>query len=350
MRRLYVLLGKSPQSGDRDSLPMMWIRTIFARLLSLVKVIFSETALSDPMMSKAQPRLSRTFSSNKKLHKRDESTNAPSMFSFDVLSSDLVASSGSDLPLAVIVVRRSEDNSWMPVHIKNSIHKRPEQPTESTWPFTLWNLIEKDLDDHFKSTAIRSYYEIDSNSNDLEASVKSRMASLADNSQGIPLIGKKYAADTKSSCHAATISDKICLLVIRGSEGTRKRKVSDEDISKFIDAAAPQLLAMNVFSVEVVLNAKSLMRPCNKSDSRPLRGMYNKNHLLWDGLEWDGDKQKQMKVLSSLGLRDSNRKSPIIAPLKSPYVKDRRRRRKKAKSSINHGHLQLFLGDLSQSM
>lgn len=331
---------------DHDYLPIMWIRTSFSKIISFVKVIFAENALCSTA-PQLQPQLPRTHSYTKKLNKREDPVpTAHCIFNFEVLASDLVSGNG-DLPLAVIVVRKLEDNSWKPVFTKNSIQIKNEQSVDSIWPFALWGQIEKNLDQHIKSAISPSNYEVGSSSTDLEASVKSRIASLADNN--LSIIGKKHTipSDTKSSCSIATITDTSCLVVIRGA----KRKVSDEEVKNFMDAAAPQLLPANLFSVDTALSAQSLMSSNIMVEPHHLRGIYTaKNYSLWDGLEWTGDKQKQMKVLNALGLRNS-RNSPIIAPLKSPYVKDLKRRRRRPKPTMNHGHFALFLGsDLSQIM
>jgi hypothetical protein len=67
---------------------------------------------------------------------------------------------------------------------------------------------------------------------------------------------------------------------------------------------------------------------------------------LWSESDWSNDQGK--KVLHSLGLRRMS--SPVITPLKSPYLKSKirqlggRQRPKQKKRSLNHGHLAFFLG------
>jgi hypothetical protein len=344
IRRLFVLLGPSP-NDDRDFLPMMWIRTTFARILSLVQVMFSKAELLGGFTPQPNQQLSRTLSNKKTNHKREGSTNAaPRMLNFDALSSELVASSRS----AVAVARKSQDNSWMAVFIKGSSNNKSDQCSELAWPLDIWHQIEKGVVNHYEGMdsnhrSNRSTYEVNCSNTDLEASVKS-------SNQAISLMRKKQALNDlgpKATCHVAAVSDTVCLIVIKGPEGGRKQKISDEDITRFLETATPLLVSTNVFGIDVVLSAKSLMR---KNSAKAHRGMDTlKYNSLWDGI-WSEDKQKQMKILNALGLRKS-KNSPIIAPLKSPYAKDLRRRRRKKKATLNHGHLALFLGsDLSQIM
>lgn len=331
IRKLFVLLGPSP-NNDRDYLPMMWVRATFARILILVQVMFSEAASSGGPTLQPKPQLSRALSNKKLNNKRDESTS--SMVDFHALSSELVASSRS----AVVVARKSQCNSWAAVFMRRSSNNKSDQSSELSWPLNIWHQIEKGVVHHYEGMGVhRSTYEVNCSNTDLETSVKSRMASLADNNQAISLMGKKQTSSdvgTKATCHVATVSDTICLIVIKSQE---RQKLSDDDITRYLDTATPLLVPGNVFGIDVVLGAKSLM-----SGAKELRRGVN------TGL-WSEDKQKQMKILNTLGLRKS-KNSPIIAPLKSPYVKDLRRRRKK-KATLNHGHLALFLGsDLSQIM
>lgn len=318
---------------------MMWMRTCFARILSLVRIMFSDTS-SSVGITPSEPKLSRTLSSNKKI--REETTpRLPQTSNFDMLSSEIVSSNGTDVPLAIIVARRTDDNSWLPIYV-NSSNQMPGESSKFDWHLSLWNRVEHSLNEHSNIVTPRKTYSIDSKGDSKESNAKN------DSKLNIPLIGKKPNPGTSSTCHIATSTKNISLVVIRGSDGGRKQKVTDDEISRFIDTSLPLLLPSNIFNIDGVLSAKTLMQPNSPDDTHHFRNTTAlKGYSLWEGLEWSEHKQKQ-KLLNVLGLRKSTN-SPIIAPLKSPYVKSLRRRRKKTKSTMNHGHLALFLGnDLSQ--
>ena len=335
IRKLYLLLGSSP-TIDREFLPIMWIRSCFVKILSLVRVMFSETASLEIM---SEPKLSRTLSSNKKI--RDESKpSLPQAPNFDELSSEIVFSNGTDIPFAVIVTRKV-NTEWLPICIRSSFRKTHEKHLTSNWPSSLWNQIEQKLNEHSKIETPRKTYKIDSKNDSKDHKGKN------DSKLTIPYIGKKPNPGTSSICHVVTVTKTMSLVVMKGPDGGRKQKVTDDEISQFIDASIPLLLPSNIFNTDGVFRAKTLMQLKNSNDTHHLPFTALKGYSLWDGLEWSEHKQKQ-KLLNMLGLRKSTN-SPVIAPLKSPYIKNLRRRRKKAKSTMNHGHLALFLGnDLSQ--
>lgn len=374
-RRLFVFLGPTPAHGDESFLPMMWIRSSFVRMLSLSRIMFSAADLLGtlPQETKSHPP-----SSNKKsLHKKEDSNSFSSEVpDFDVLSSEIIASNGLDPPLAIVVARRTQDNSWTAVYLKSSTQtvastnkeKSPASQTQNQrsgpiWPLTMWSHIEQCLEEHSEGCKPpHSKYDIDSNVVCVEGDPPHKTdASSIDGKKGVAIPGRKPLtshAGTVLHCQVASITKQVCLIVIRGAEAPsnhgKKRKVSDGDISRFIDSSVPQLMPENLLGVDVLLRTRTAMASStvNTNDINHLPSISTwKTHFsssLWDASEWSEKKQKQ--ILNTLGLRKN---SPVIAPLKSPYVKrhlsEAGRRRKKTKSTMNHGHLAFFLGtELSQ--
>ena len=292
----------------------------------MTRVMFSATESLGAVP--VQP-LSRKLSLNKKSHKQEYSTQT-----FSQMADEFVFTNG-DLPVAVLVARKSEDSvSWLPVYTKNSGVKNE---SDTAWPLILWPQVAKLIEGHSKEIGSCQAYEIDS-----EDTSPKRIPSIIE-------LGMKHVTNnvgTISQCNIATISHKVRLVVIRGPD--KKNKLSDNDISRFISYSSPMLLPESLFHVEGILSIKALINHQGVIKS-------SKTHLLWDGLQWSEteSKQKQIMLLNTMGLlRNSSRnRSPLITPLKSPYVKDLRRRRKKARSvvkTMNSGHLNLFLGDLSR--
>lgn len=165
----------------------------------------------------------------------------------------------------------------------------------------------------------------------------------------------------KAFVHIAFISDNIALLVVQSVGDSRQNKkrseVNDDEISMFLENTSYQLSPHNLFSSYSLLNAK---KNATSEQSRSARviadGKRNTavspNHdrpaSLWSESGWESK-----NVLNKLGIRKNS--SPIMAPLKSPYIRrqlsNSRQRKKKTKTSLNHGHLDLFLGpELSQML
>ena len=340
LRKLYVLLGSSPSHDVEYFLPVMWIRSSYVRILSLANVMFSEKALCGVKHEKKLPYMQ---SSNKKnLYKRDGSIlTRPQMLNFDALTSEFLSSNGSDLPFALIVARKLDNNSWLPVYVKSSPYIKTEPYSESIWPYTLWHQIEKSLAMQFASNKQPFKYEIECIHDD--STMSNDGASLKEKKN------KSNQTATMSTCYVATVTTTSSLVIVRGPESGKKRKISNDDISQFMSTSLEQLVPRNVFGINTILATKSMMMASTgaKKDSGQTSGIFPfENYSLWDRLEWSS-KQQQLKILHVLGLRKS---SPQTAPLKSPYINRKvLRQRRKKKSTMNHGHLSLFLGsELSQ--
>ncbi|KAL3792889.1 hypothetical protein HJC23_004814 [Cyclotella cryptica] len=335
--------------------------------------MFSEAELFGTM---PQQKISHPPSSSKKsMHKKEESNSfSAEVYDFDGLSSGIIASNGLDPPLAIVIARQIQDHSWTAIYIKSSTEtvaarnneKSPvseRQRSRSIWPITMWSQIESCLEKHSKECkTLRAKYEIDSSVICIEGdSANKTDASFTDSKKGVAIPGKKQLSSHPGNllhCHISTITKQVCLAVIRGAEAPsnngKKRKVSDDDIAKFMDSSLPQLIPENLLGVDVLLRARTAMASStvNTTENNHAQSISTLktrfSSSLWDESEWSDKKQKQ--ILSTLGLRKN---SPVIAPLKSPYIKrhlgEAGRRRKKTKSTMNHGHLAFFLGtELSQ--
>jgi hypothetical protein len=329
---------------------MMWIRSSFAKMLSLTHVMFSEAEMLEATPNKKV--FNPPSTTKKPLLKQEEPKTFPETTDFKSSCTDIV-SLNADPSIAVLVVRMMKDSSWSPVYVKSSVEKaassidkstlsHPQCSTTSTsvWPFTLWSQVEICLNKHLTQQSKR--YDIH-----FEQSLDSGGTCGKEGS------GKKQLSNKPrnvSQCYISTVTNTISLVVMRGAD-QKKRKLSDNDISKFMEYSVPKLIPWNMLGVDIILSAKASLASNTNESSHPRDIATLKKHFLlslWDESEWSETKQKQL--LNTLGLRKN---SPVIAPLKSPYVKrqlgEMGRRRKKPKSTMNHGHLALFLGaELSQ--
>ncbi len=171
----------------------------------------------------------------------------------------------------------------------------------------------------------------------------------------------RYKNKVKAYVHIAPISDDIALLVVQSTgdprQNRKRSEINDDDISMFLESISYQLSPQNLFSSYALLKAKN-NATSDQNRSTRMMGEEKRNvggspiHdtpvSLWSESGWESK-----KVLNKLGIRKSS--SPIMAPLKSPYIRrqlsNSRQRKKKTKTSMNHGHLDFFLGpELSQML
>lgn len=145
-------------------------------------------------------------------------------------------------------------------------------------------------------------------------------------------------------CHTAAINDSICLIVIQGASGQTKMHQRDKEIQTFLRSMATRLSPENLLSVRTLSEVK--LKLFDKDQSRH-RNSNLQVSSLWSETDWSNNDHGK-KVLHSLGLRKTS--SPVIAPLRSPCVNRKMRqlgekhRMKSLKKSMNHGHLDFFLG------
>ena len=219
---------------------------------------------------------------------------------------------------------------------------------DTSWPFQYWGQIEKVLTEHcsVSGTTDSVKYNIESvdsravvSNNDVDGKIQRNQSRV------LP------------QCHISSITDAISLVVMQGAGHAKRHRASDDDIHFFGRTMVTKLSPENLLSIKDVIRLKSELFPVNEDtqpDKSEVSTSSNNNvptTSLWSESGWSDSQRK--KILHSLGLRRKN--SPVTTPLKSPYVKRQirgnlgRQRKKKTKNSINHGHIDFFLGpELSQ--
>jgi hypothetical protein len=371
-------------------LPLLYIAASLPELLAIMHIYFPDTAGQEMMRRNVTPispgpyltktpiqlTLTERQSSNRKITLGGKSN-------FDSMFADFIvgANADIDLPLAVALVRRTgrmqaslaeegqkseeaeeskhPDSTWTPLYMKcreaNHAGKNasPDGGTgaktgESNaddaisakrqgiewWPFNYWDSIEKVLTKHCSTPAtidpVKHTVKGDFiRRNDIDGEITPPMQSV-------------YV-------HVMSITDSICLIVIQGVGGEAKRHgASDNEIQDFLRIMVSKLSPEHLLSIRAVMHLKSeVFAKVVEDKEHPYQGNNNLQIAsLWSKSDWSNDQGK--KVLHSLGLRRTS--SPVIPPLKSPYLKRKirqlgeRQRPKQKKSSLNRGHLAFFLG------
>lgn len=149
-------------------------------------------------------------------------------------------------------------------------------------------------------------------------------------------------------CHTAAINDSICLIVIQEASDQTKMYQKDKEIQTFLRSMATKLSPENLLSVRTLseIKVKLFANVIEDKDRSRDRNSNVQVSSLWSEADLSNDRGN--KILHSLGLRKTL--SPVIAPLTSPYVNRKIRqlgekyRMKSLKKSMNHGHLDFFLG------
>jgi hypothetical protein len=288
----------------------------------------------------------------------------------DAMFSGFISAHKNGLPLAVAVAHKSDGTgggdkentgdssivSWSPLYINTSMQTNQRDSSVDRTPDNT-NLVRL-IRDNFSNNNDRDDAIGES---DWPLNEWDQIQQCLSSNNPQPSKCNVYSGESKidqrkvvSHCHVAPITSSIKLVVVQGvgSQRTKKRQISDDDIAVFMNTVVSNLSPDNVFSIGSLLTAKQKMRSETKATQPdPKVQSTTENHVpnsLWSESAWSDSQRK--KILNTLGLRMN---SPVIAPLKSPYVKRQirgmGRRKKKMKSSINHGHLELFLGpELSQ--
>lgn len=159
-------------------------------------------------------------------------------------------------------------------------------------------------------------------------------------------------------CHVESITNSVCLMVVQGTSNAQTQRVPDGKIRLFLQSTVAKLRLDGILDLKVATHLKSELVGTKKEhqlghtqDELKVSNNNTTAVSLWSESGWSDAQRKT--VLHSLGLRRKN--SPVMAPLKSPYVKRQmrglpgRQRKKKTKGSLNHAHLDFFLGaDLSR--
>lgn len=388
VRKLHVLLGKC--LNLQTCLTLLYIRSALPELLGLMHIYFADASSSLEMLRKlpAQPcglTTNRQTANQVEEIRAKSSSGAFKSIDMNSLIAEFVDKHASGESLAVILARKEgrdilkhaqqdggieeqgqdQPTSWVPIYVKSnlrdvkaigaheenhdSIFKRRNQGQNfvrmirenfsidnesvdkmndskkndanqakkevartATWPFNEWGQIEK-LQTKHSSTKLTTY----------------------PSSYSIGL----------SHCHISSITDSICLSLIQSvSHAKRNRaRASDDEIQQFMQDIVLKLCPDSILGINDVLHIKSsVLKVDEKISNHPK--IEQRTTSLWSDSGWSDMQRK--KVLHSLGLRQKN--SPVMAPLKSPYVKRQlksgKRRKKKPKNPLNHGHLDLFLG------
>mmetsp|Transcript_2415 Transcript_2415/g.4558 ORF Transcript_2415/g.4558 Transcript_2415/m.4558 type:complete len:877 (+) Transcript_2415:785-3415(+) len=473
-RKLRVLLDQMPPF--KDDLPIIWIRSILVRILSIMQVYFAKLSpqamFPSNLVEPPDPLTKRrSFSKQEESHTKLPTRRNSEIIDFDKLWSEFIASNKNGTPLAVIVARKlsspidvcNRSNfdgtteseienigvqrcSWDILYFRSSStsscnKSRPEANSRrrsntppnllqkminnqvsqiqrdqdfcDNWPISEWRQIESVVNEYLKTDAdtmlssgksfklpihfedneegkkffCTTFEETRSSDPSLEvisinpisssspSSINANFTSLT-SIAGAAISGhtrnsssSKTLSSTptcskikvKDFVHIAFISDNIALLVVQCIGDSRQNKkrseFNDDDISMFLENTSNQLSPHNLFSSYSLLNAKKNATSEQTRSARIIvEGKRNTaaspNHdrpaSLWSESGWESK-----NVLNKLGIRKNS--SPIMAPLKSPYIRRQlsssRQRKKKTKSSLNHGHLDFFLGpELSQML
>ena len=193
------------------------------------------------------------------------------------------------------------------------------------WPFTLWRSIEDIIDEHLLASILEpKQYDIEyksSRGNDIKIQHTNRQTPVR-----------------RVSIYVAIVEDSpIVIFAVQECEvfDQRKRADSAEVLGALEDAA--RLASPNfIFRTEVVRAIYETETTANLGEASTTSSTF------WNENKWSETQQKN--VLHSLGLRQKN--SPLMPPLKSPYIKHKtfQRRRRRSKTSLNHGHFDFFLG------
>lgn len=402
VRKLHVLLGKS--FYKQTCLPIMYIRSSLPILLSLMHIFFADAGTTLEMLRNSSLQSSLTpqslhsssgHSPHRKLSNKSEGGTSKTM-DFNLLLADFVFRHRSSAPLAVVVCRaeerqkysdkgkeRTESASrWEPIYMisnldeNNFMSNRRGQgphlnqnlpigceiglrsgasigntPRGKKWPFIEWSGIEKVLTDHQvdhcsepESTKPAKYciesVSVKKSTPNNDASDKIQRHSSS-----------SMRSKVVSHCHVSFITDSTCLVVIQCVANAKRHRASDDEIAIFMQTMVLNLCPENVLSIQVAMCLKFNLSsawdgPPDRSETSTLADDHAvPTTSLWSESGWSDTRRKN--ILFSLGLQRKG--SPVMAPLKSPYVKRqmsgrKRQRKKKTKNSINHAHIPFFLG------
>mmetsp|Transcript_34965 Transcript_34965/g.73761 ORF Transcript_34965/g.73761 Transcript_34965/m.73761 type:complete len:1197 (+) Transcript_34965:51-3641(+) len=226
----------------------------------------------------------------------------------------------------------------------------------NNWPFNNWSQIERVLTNHCSERVTSHLTKCYIKAVGTERNLPNNAANGKNQHQS----SSSNSSIVTSNCHISSITDSICLLIIQDVGNSKRQKVSDDEIIQFMRSMVSNLSPESVMSVKAVMSLKSELFDTqdnqppshhSKVSTPPSNDNIPTSTSLWSESSWSDTQRKQ--ILHSLGLRRKH--SPVMAPLKSPYVKRQirktggRQRKKKVKKSINNAHLDFFLGpELSQ--
>ncbi|KAL7545094.1 hypothetical protein ACHAWF_008532, partial [Thalassiosira exigua] len=386
VRQLYVLL----RTMDRQKcLPILYIEQSLRELLSMMHVYFADAGVGLETLRKGMSSASQTPLMTQPLPSGGQMSNSKQLnkvTDFNALFAEFLGRNANGASLAVVVARRQQDKSdltqkaphatdegsieiptapiWEPLYINSNniaggnsdVSQRSgpnfarmigretvakascentagteDRGSDTSWPKNKWRKVEEMLAKHITESC------------DDRAVVSHHVAGGTT---------QRASSEAILNCHISSITDSICFIVVQEVGQAKRNRVSNDDILLFMRTMAPKLRPENLLSIDIVTRIKPDLPDGGKELPKnvsiaPASNQDTPTSSLWSESGWSDAQRK--KILHSLGLRRKN--SPVMAPLKSPYVhrqisrKFGRHRRKKSKNNVmNHGHLDLFLG------
>ncbi len=300
----------------------MYIQSSLPKLLALMHVFFVHNVPTLP-----PPQSAMSHHSSVKLKGGLQTSSTEKKTDFIALFHEFVLNNSSGFPLVVAVAIckarqpasgkpkpsgnvNHSDSKWNPLYVSSPLYNSSEGPMEKKWA-----QIDDLLGKHCSSV-------------ETSDPVKYSIESVESGN-----IRGEY-------CHISSVSESLCLVVIQGVGSSRWQSSSDIAIHHFLRNTAPKLCVENLLSADVVIQLKGEIFAV---DSKQLRGSNKVQPIsLWSESVWSASQQKE--VLHSLGLRKNH--SPVLAPLRSPYVKRQIQKlgRQKQKEKMSRGHFDFFLG------
>ena len=314
----------------------MYIQSSLPKLLALMHVFFAkDTVQNVPTIPPPTPQSAMSHHSSVKQKGGLQTSSTEKKTDFVALFHEFTLNNSSGFPLVVAVAVykarqtasgkqkpsgdvNNSDSKWNPLYVSSPLYNSSEGPVEKKWA-----QIDDLLSKHCSSvkTSYPLKYSIES-----VVSGENRGANLSPN--------------RKEYCHISSVSESLCLFVIQGVGSSKWQSSSDDAINRFLRNTAPKLCVENLLSADVVIQLKSEILAVN---SNQLRGSDKIQPIsLWSESGWSASQQKE--VLHSLGIRKNH--SPVLAPLRSPYVKRQIRNlgHQRQKKTMNRGHFDFFLG------
>lgn len=347
-RKVYIQIKNAPA----DYLPIAYIRLLLKGVLSLMHIYFATRSgqdksadnqfsmtRSDSGGSKAS-RMSFTLTSQSPIHVAKPPTTVRNV---KELLRDFILRHRNGASLFMGVVTRKATNTngstedlksrWLPLFVSSntpggSVGQELVNANWLAWPFNLWLSIEDLIDEYLLASILEpKQYDIEykaSRGNNIKIQHANRQMQVR---------------RVSSQIYVTMVQDSpLVIFAVQECEifNKRKRAGSTEVLGALGEAA--RLASPNfIVRPEVVRTIYETETTANMGDAS-----ITSSTTFWNENKWSESQQKN--VLHSLGLRQKN--SPVMPPLKSPYIKHRtfQRRRRRNKKSLNHGHFDFFLG------
>ena len=359
-RKVYIQIKNSPA----DYLPIAYIRLLLKGVLSLMHTYFkarssydysaekrSSITRSDSGGSKAS-RMSFTLTSQSPIHVPKPQTTVRNVSVRELLKDFVLQHrNGASLFMGVVTRKATKTNGstegfksrWLPLLVSSNTSGGAtgdrysggeqlvnanwfETDSNTVWPFNIWPSIEDLIDEYvLASIPEPKQYDVE------------YKASRGDNIKIQRANRQMQVRRVSSQIYVTLVQDSpLVILAVQECEVFNRRKRADSAgvLGALEDAAR---LASPNFLVR-----QEVVRAIYKTETTSGEASITSSTTFWNENKWNETQQKN--VLHALGLRQKN--SPVMPPLKSPYIKHRtfQRRRRKSKTSLNHGHFDFFLG------